>query len=234
MRVLDCKRPQCRAATEGAPRLVDHLCDDCAAHFARVRVGLDALGVPYRLDHRLVRGFDYYTRTTFEFASGALDAAQNGIGGGGRYDGLVEMLGGPPTPGIGFGIGIERLLLACDAEGVFPVDPPVLDAFVVDVAGGDVARDVTAALRQAGLRADRAFDGRSMKSQLKTADRSGARVALLVGPEEASAKVVLLKPLRGDGEQQRVPVAEVVEAVRATRPPDGGSEAPPPTRKDPS
>jgi histidyl-tRNA synthetase len=234
LRALDCKRPQCRQATEGAPRLVDHLCDDCAAHFARVRRGLDALEVPYRLDHRLVRGFDYYTRTTFEFASGALDAAQNGIGGGGRYDGLVEMLGGPPTPGIGFGIGIERLLLACDAEGVFPVDPPVLDAFVVDVAGGDVARDVTAKLRRAGLRADRAFDGRSMKSQLKTADRSGARVALLVGPDEVSDGEVILKPLRGAGEQQRVPVAGVVEAVRATRPPDGGPDLPPPTRKDPS
>ncbi len=90
-----------------------------AAHFARVRAGLDALGVAYTIDHRLVRGFDYYTRTTFEFAADALDAAQNGIGGGGRYDGLVELLGGDPTPGIGFGIGIERVLLACDAEGVF-------------------------------------------------------------------------------------------------------------------
>ena len=95
-------------------------------------------GVPYELDHRLVRGFDYYTRTTFEFASTALESAQNGIGGGGRYDGLVEMLGGPPTPGIGFGIGIERLLMACDAEGVFAVAPAPLDAFVVDMAGGRV------------------------------------------------------------------------------------------------
>ena len=118
------------------PRLVDHLCEPCAPHFARVRRGLEAVGVAYRIDHRLVRGFDYYTRTTFEFASGAIDAAQNAIGGGGRYDGLVEMLGGPPTPGIGFGMGIERLLIACDGEGVFPVDPPALDAFVVDVAGG--------------------------------------------------------------------------------------------------
>jgi histidyl-tRNA synthetase len=232
LRALDCKRPQCREVTEGAPRLIDHLCDACAAHFARVREGLEALGVPYRLDHRLVRGFDYYTRTTFEFASAALDAAQNGIGGGGRYDGLVEMLGGPPTPGIGFGIGIERLLLACDAEGVFPVDPPPLDAFVVDVTGGGVARDVTARLRAAGLRADRAFDGRSMKAQLKAADRSGARVALLVGADEADSGTVLLKPLRGDGDQHQVPVDGVVEAVRATRPPDGAPSAPVPTRKD--
>ena len=107
--------------------------------------------VPYGLDHRLVRGFDYYTRTTFEFASGAIEAAQNAIGGGGRYDGLVEMLGGPPTPGIGFGIGIERVLIACDAEGVLRRrSRRPLDAFVVDVAGGETARDLAAALRRAG------------------------------------------------------------------------------------
>ena len=220
LRSLDCKREACRTATAEAPRLADHLCDDCRAHFDRVQSGLDALGVPYRLDHRLVRGFDYYTRTTFEFASGALDAAQNGIGGGGRYDGLVAMLGGPSTPGIGFGIGIERVLLACDAEGVFPVDPPVLDAFVVDVVGGEVARDLTAALRRAGLRADRAFDGRSMKSQLKSADRSGARVALIVGPEEMASGTVSLRSLRDAGgrsadDQRVVPIADVVAAVCA-------------------
>jgi histidyl-tRNA synthetase len=214
LRVLDCKRPACRAVTAGAPSLADHLCEPCRLHFARVRTGLTALGVPYELDHRLVRGFDYYTRTTFEFASAALEAAQNGIGGGGRYDGLVEMLGGPPTPGIGFGIGIERLLLACDAEGVFPVAPVPLDAFVVDVDGGESARDLTAVLRRAGLRVDRAFDGRSIKSQLRSADRSGARVALIVGPDEVSAGTVSLRPLRGTGEQRTVARSSVVEAVR--------------------
>ncbi len=214
LRVLDCKRDACRAATEDAPALVDHLCDPCRAHFQRVVDGLDALGVGYRFDHRLVRGFDYYTRTTFEFASAALESAQNGIGGGGRYDGLVEMLGGPPTPGIGFGIGIERLLLACDAEGVFAVAPTPLDAFVVDVAGGEAARDLTAELRRAGLRADRAFDGRSLKSQMRAADRSGARVALIVGPDETVAGTVSLRPLRGAGDQVNVPRAQVIEAVR--------------------
>ncbi len=214
LRVLDCKREPCRVATGAAPHLVDHLCDDCAAHFARVREGLAALGVAFAPDHRLVRGFDYYTRTTFEFASGAIEAAQNGIGGGGRYDGLVEMLGGAPTPGIGFGIGIERVLLACDAEGVLPVAPPALDAFVVDVAGGEAARDLTAALRRAGLRADRAFDGRSMKAQMKLADRSGARLALIVGPGERAGGTVTVRPLRGGGEQRSVLSAEVVDVVR--------------------
>jgi histidyl-tRNA synthetase len=227
LRVLDCKRPECRAATAGAPRFVDYLCDACSAHFARVRDGLDALGIPYALDHRLVRGFDYYTRTTFEFSSEALESAQNGIGGGGRYDGLVETLGGPPTPGIGFGIGIERLLLACDAERVFPVDPPALDAFVVDVTGGEAARDLTAELRRAGLRADRAFDTRSMKSQLKSADRSGAVVAVIVGPDEDAVGEVTLRPLRGNGGQHRVGRGEVVDAVhRAVRREDDGA---PPT-----
>ncbi len=213
LRVLDCKRDGCRQATADAPALADHLCDPCRVHFDRVREGLEALDIPFVLDHRLVRGFDYYTRTTFEFASGALEAAQNGIGGGGRYDGLVAMLGGPPTPGIGFGIGIERLLLACDAEGVFPVDPGPLDAFVVDVTGGQAARDLTTRLRRAGLRADRAFDNRSMKSQLKSADRSGATVALIIGPDELVEGSVALRPLRVHGDQVRVALDAVVEAV---------------------
>ncbi len=214
LRALDCKREECRSATADVPHLVDHLCEPCSAHFARVRAGLEALGVPNTVDHRLVRGFDYYTRTTFEFASGAIDAAQNGIGGGGRYDGLVEMLGGPPTPGIGFGIGIERVLIACDAEGVFPAAPPALDAFVVDVAGGETARGLTAALRRAGLRADRAFDGRSMKSQMKLADRSGARLALIVGREEQAQGTVTVRPLRDGGVQRSVALAEIVDEVR--------------------
>ena len=215
LRALDCKRDACRLATDGAPGFADHLCGGCDAHFARVREGLDSQGVPYVLDHRLVRGFDYYTRTTFEFGSDALESAQNGIGGGGRYDRLAEMLGGPPTPGIGFGMGIERILLACDAEGVFAVDPPRLDAFVVDTAGGTHARDLTAALRAAGLSADRAFDDRSMKAQFKAADKSGAGWVVIVGPDEAASGTVSLRPLRGTGVQRTVPVAEAVEAVRA-------------------
>ncbi|HEY3701670.1 MAG TPA: histidine--tRNA ligase, partial [Acidimicrobiales bacterium] len=128
LRVLDCKDDACVRVTANAPRLLDSLCGPCASHFARVLEGLEALGVSYSIDHRLVRGFDYYTRTTFEFSALALEAAQNGVGGGGRYDGLVEALGGPPTPGIGFGIGIERLLQACDAEGAFPTPGSSLDA----------------------------------------------------------------------------------------------------------
>ena len=219
LRVLDCKTAECRAATEDAPHFLDHLCDPCAAHFTRVRAGLDALDVGYEIDHRLVRGFDYYTRTTFEFGADALDAAQNGVGGGGRYDGLVELLGGDATPGIGFGIGVERVLLACDAEGVFSTDAAVeaepLHAYVIDTAGGEAAVTLTAELRRAGLRADRAFDGRSMKSQIKSADRSGALVALVVGPQEVAEGTVGLRPLRADEEQRSVPRAAIVDELEA-------------------
>jgi len=214
MRVLDCKRPECRHVTAGAPKLLDHLCEDCATHLRRVQEGLGALGIPFEVDAGLVRGFDYYTRTLFEFASGAIEAAQNALCGGGRYDGLVEMLGGDPTPGIGFGMGIERVLAACDAEGVFPPDPPRLDAFVVDVTGGDAARLLTARLRESGLRVDRAFDARSMKAQMKLADRSGAAVAVIVGPKEASEGAVVVRPLRTGGDQRTVAASAVVDAVR--------------------
>ncbi|MHB8682095.1 MAG: histidine--tRNA ligase [Acidimicrobiales bacterium] len=222
LRVLDCKRPACRAVTEGAPRMVDFLDEACAAHFARVRGGLDALGIAQRLEPRLVRGLDYYTRTTFEFAAAALDVAQNAVGGGGRYNGLAEAIGGDPTPGIGFGMGIERLLLACDAEGAFAPPAPGPLAFVVDLTGGEAARDLTAELRRAGLAAERAFDGRSLKAQLRQADRSGAMVAVIVGPDELAAGTVQLRPLRG-GEQEAVARRDIVERVAGL----AGGQAPP-------
>ena len=220
LRVLDCKRPECRAVTDKAPRMVDFLDEACAAHLARVRAGLDALEIEHSLDPRLVRGLDYYTRTTFEFADTALESAQNAVGGGGRYDGLAEAIGGGATPGIGFGIGIERLLLACDAEGVFDPVAPVPDVFVVDLTGGEVARDLTDQLRRAGLAAERAFDDRSLKSQLRQADRSGARVAVVVGPSEVDRGQVQVKDLRG-GAPERVlergaVVAELASGLGAT------------------
>jgi histidyl-tRNA synthetase len=191
-----------------------------------VRAGLDALGVAHRIEPRLVRGLDYYTRTTFEFAGLALAAAQNAIGGGGRYDGLAEAIGGEPTPGIGFGIGIERLLMACDAEGCFAVDPPAADAFVMDITRGDGAgshaRNLVDELRRAGLVALRAYDGRSPKSQMKQADKSGARFAVIIGDEELANGVVTVRPLRregdrdGDrnGEQETVKRQELVTRLR--------------------
>jgi histidyl-tRNA synthetase len=215
MRVLDSKRPITIAAIADAPRITDRLSDEGVAHFERVQAGLTALGIPYRLEPRLVRGLDYYTHTTFEFVSGALDAAQSTIGGGGRYDGLVESLGGPATPGIGFGSGIERTLLTCDAEGVFPAPEDRVEVYVVDTAGGDTARDLSVELRRAGIAAERAFDGRSMKSQMKSAGRSGASLVLIVGSDELADGTVTVRHMSGDHEQVRVERGAVATTVAA-------------------
>jgi histidyl-tRNA synthetase len=214
LRVLDTKRPEDAQVVAAAPRIAEFLSDASAAHFERVRAGLDAVGVAHTEAPLLVRGLDYYRRTTFEFAATALDAAQNAVGGGGRYDGLAEDLGGPPTDGIGFALGVDRILLACDAEGVFGAPEPLLDTFVVDVVDGAAARDVTHELRAAGISSDRRFGGGSMKSQMKGAGRSGARWAVIVGEDEAAAAQVTLRPLRGEGEQRRVARDELVTELR--------------------
>jgi histidyl-tRNA synthetase len=156
-----------------------------------------------------VRGLDYYRRTIFEFQGGTLDSAQNALGGGGRYDGLVEALGGPATPGVGFALGVDRTLLACDDEGVFAADPVVLDAFVVDVTGGLEAAALTAELRAAGFAVDRGYDNRSMKAQMKLANRSAARFALIIGDDELAAGTVLVKPMHGEGEQVAIARSEI-------------------------
>lgn len=202
LRVLDCKREPCRSVRERAPRLVDALCEDCEVHFARVLAGLDALGITYVRDDFLVRGMDYYIRTTFEFASLVLDAAQNAVGGGGRYDGLAAALGGPETPGVGFGSGIERVLLAADAEGL-DLDAARLDVFVIDLTDGAVARDLTHELRRHGVSAERAFESRSMRAQMRVADRSGAKLALIVGADELAANRVTVRALFGDASRQQ-------------------------------
>lgn len=214
LRVLDSKRPEDAALVAAAPTMVDHLSDEDGAHFEQVRAGLDALQIPYRLAPRLVRGLDYYTRTTFEFAADALDAAQNAVGGGGRYDGLVADLGGPAVAGVGFALGVDRILLACDAEATFGPPAPAVEVFVVCTVGGTEGLVLTETLRRAGIGADRAFDGRSMKSQMKAADRSGATVALIVGSQELEAATVGLRPLRRGGEQTSVARTELVPAVQ--------------------
>lgn len=204
LRVLDAKVEEWQDVIERAPQLTEHLGDAAREHFEQVQAGLDALGIAHELAPRLVRGFDYYTSTTFEFASDALDAAQNAVGGGGRYDQLAEEMGGPPTPGIGFGIGIERVLIACDSEGVLgSVSTPALDAFVIDGLGDRTASLVLASLREAGLRADRAYGDRSVKAQWKMADRSRAAYGVMIAPAEAARGTVAVKDLVS-GEQVEV------------------------------
>ncbi len=213
LRVLDSKRETDAPLVAAAPRIAEFYSDEAAAHFEAVQTGLRAVGVPFVIDSSLVRGLDYYRRTTFEYQGLTLDSAQNALGGGGRYDGLVESLGGPATAGIGFALGLDRTLLACDDEGVFPAPSAGVDVFVVDTTGGSEALDITTALRRAGIRADRAYEGRSMKSQMKVADRSGAAIALIVGTDELAQGVVTLRPLRGEDRQYPVPRAELIESV---------------------
>ena len=215
LRVLDCKKEPCRLVVSGAPRQLDHLCDECASHFARVTEGLEALSIPFTLQPLLVRGLDYYTRTTFEYAGTGLESAQNALGGGGRYDGLVAAMGGPDTPAVGFALGVERILLALEAESATPAAPAPLDAFVVDFSGGSAARDLTARLRSEGLRVDRAFDNRSPKAQFKAADRSGARLALILGPDEVAAGTCGIKDLHKGGDQVTVAQDDLVGHIRA-------------------
>ncbi len=213
LRVLDSKREPDQKLIAAAPRIADFYSPDAAAHFDAVQVGLTDLAVPFTIDSKLVRGLDYYRRTTFEFQGGTLDSAQNALGGGGRYDGLVESLGGPPTHGIGFALGLDRTLLACDDEGAFAAPDNSVDVFVVDTTGGREALRITSELRASSIAADRAYENRSMKSQMKAADRSGARVAVIVGSNELEAGTVVVRPLRGEDEQRAVPRDTLVQAV---------------------
>ena len=199
LRTFDCKVESCRSVLDEAPRIVDHLCPECRDHFDTVLALVQRAGLEPHLDFRLVRGLDYYTRTTFEFSSDRL-GAQSGVGGGGRYDGLVEQIGGPPTPGVGWGSGLERIALATPDR-----EPPAsgLDVFVVSFA--DEARatafGIAQDVRGAGLAADLDLAGRSPKGQLKQAGRSGAAWAVLVGLDDLAPGLVRLRGMDGGGEE---------------------------------
>jgi histidyl-tRNA synthetase len=218
LRTFDCKEEGCRRVMRDAPVITDHLCDPCAEHFAGVREGLAEEGVAYDVDPRLVRGLDYYTRTAFEFASGVLSPAQATVCGGGRYDGLAEVLGGPPTPGIGFGLGLERVLLAMGEEGVGLPASEGAAVFVVAIGGTAAAgRELVRGLRASGVPATSAFEDRPLKAQLRMADRSGARFAAILGEREIAEGAVTLRRL-ADGAQETVPIADVASRVGRTDP----------------
>ncbi|MDT7618030.1 MAG: histidyl-tRNA synthetase [Pseudonocardiales bacterium] len=211
LRVLDDKRPEVRAMTADAPLLLDHLSDVSAEHHAAVLAHLDDLGVAYTVNPRMVRGLDYYTKTTFEFVHDGL-GAQSGIGGGGRYDGLMATLGGQALSGIGYGIGVDRTLLACRAEGLAPWSEARCEVFGVPL--GDAARRrlvvLAAQLRTAGVRVDLSYGGRGLKGAMKSADRSGARFALVLGDRDIEAGTVGVKDLVS-GDQQAVALDAVVD-----------------------
>jgi histidyl-tRNA synthetase len=210
LRLLDSKDPAMAALNDAAPRITDHLCEACAAHFASVKAHLDALGVPYRVEPGLVRGLDYYTRTAFEYYVAGREGQQQALGGGGRYDGLVALLGGKPTPGIGFGLGLDRvaLVLAEQAGG----EPPVAQGPLAVVVGADpedtVSRlRVATELRAAGLRVRADLARRKLGRQLEAAGKDGAHFAVIVGDELAQGDVQLRDLLAGT--QKVVPVADL-------------------------
>ena len=217
LRVFDCKVDGPTPLVQEAPLISDHLCQACAEHFAAVRNGLDAFGVAFVHDPRLVRGLDYYTRSTFEFVSGALSQAQATVCGGGRYDGLAEVLGGPPTPGVGFALGLDRTLVAIDAEGAERPSVRPVACFVVTIGSeaAGVGTRVVDDLRTAGIPAETAYEDRPLKAQLKMADRSGAAYAVILGEREVSAGVATLRRL-SDGEQDEVPIDDVVNWLSRT------------------
>jgi histidyl-tRNA synthetase len=207
LQVFDVKTPAVREALESAPKIGESLCDECREHFDAVRAQLDRAGVPYVVDPVLVRGLDYYSRTTFEFL-GPDENANSAICGGGRYDGLIEQIGGPATPAIGFGAGIERLLLALENEQI-QVPAPALDVFVV---GGDGStRDdvlaIVGELRSVGLATDTDYAGRSLKGQLTQAGRSGAAAVVVVGAADATIR-------RAGAEDVTVGLGDVVATLR--------------------
>ncbi|MCX6345931.1 MAG: histidine--tRNA ligase [Armatimonadetes bacterium] len=214
LRMLDCKVPECKALLVGAPKMSDHLCEDCSGHFAKVQGYLTKFGIDFILDPSLVRGFDYYTKTAFEFVSGEL-GAQNAIGGGGRYDNLVREVGGSETPGIGFGLGLDRLAMTLDLLGV---ELPVRDGITAFVAGlGEVgheaAVELVRSLRMEGIPTDMDYTGRSLKAQMKVANKLKARYVVILGEDEIRAVVATVRDMK-TSEQNSVPMMDLAKALK--------------------
>jgi len=213
LRLFDDKRPEIKDAMAKAPLLIDYLNESSREHFAQVKKYLDVLGISYTLNPRMVRGLDYYTGTTFEFVHELL-GAQSGIGGGGRYDGLMAELGGQSLSGIGFGLGVDRALLAAEAEGVINENAFVSDLFIIPLgdAGKEMAMKIAGELRSAGKSVEVAFGDRALKGAMKGADKSGARYVIVLGDSEISSATVELKEMK-TGATSSVTIASLLEAI---------------------
>ena len=204
LRVLDCKNPVCKELTENAPAMIDSLCEECREHFDTVTDGLNRIGADIRVDNRLVRGLDYYTKTAYEILAGEL-GAQNAMCGGGRYDNLAEAIGGPHVPGVGFASGIERIVITMEGQNAYPGEAPKTDVYVVTATPG-ASTDAAALvhdLRRAALSADMDFTGRAMKAQMKHASQIGARFVCILGEDEIKSGTVGIKDMT-TGEQESV------------------------------
>jgi len=215
LRILDCKVPTCQAAVKDAPLLMDHLCEDCQTHFTGLKQSLEAFEVPFVVDPRIVRGLDYYTKTAFEIVSENI-GAQSTVCGGGRYDGLVEDVGGPRTPGVGFGLGIERLILTLEAEGVAFPEPEPTQVFIVIL--GDAPKltglGILKHLRDSGIKSEFDHLNRSLKAQMRYADKLGARYTLILGEEELKSREVTVKNMQ-TSDQETVKIDGVADYIAA-------------------
>jgi histidyl-tRNA synthetase len=214
LRLLDCKQPSCRRIAKAAPRSVDHLCTECQTHFNRLGSYLEHLKIPFTVNHHLVRGLDYYTRTVFEIQP-AGGGAQSTLGGGGRYDDLIEELGGKPTPAIGFAAGMERIILNLKKQGVPVPNPPGLQVLIA--SKGDEARDesirLASRLRQAGISAATATGSKSLKAQMRQANSLGVRYAVIVGDEEVKTGTATVRDM-ANARQKTVPVGDLPGLLR--------------------
>ena len=215
MRILDCKSPVCSEIAKDAPKILDYLCDDCSAHFEKLKAILDAHEIAYTVNPKIVRGLDYYTRTVFEFISTDI-GAQGTVCGGGRYDGLVSQLGGQPTPALGFGMGLERLILVMEKLGIKFMDPVTPDIYIAPM--GDKAQlfasKLAAELRNAGYKADYDIVGRGLKPQMRYADKVGAKFVVVLGDNELETGDVKIKNMR-TGEQTDAKLDGFVKSLEA-------------------
>jgi histidyl-tRNA synthetase len=213
--MLDCKKPSCTPFHAAAPMLIDYLCDPCREHHARVKAGLRAVGLDFVENPRLVRGLDYYTRTAFEYWHQDLEGAQNALGGGGRYDGLAEVLGNEPTPGVGFAMGYDRVVLALERAGA-AVSGDVVEVYLIPAVEGadkvvfEAARD----LRREGRSAVIDHSTRSLKARMRQAQKVGSPAVVIVGEEELGAGTVTVRDM-ASGEQLAVPAARLIDQVDA-------------------
>ncbi len=214
MRILDCKKDAEKSYMKDAPKITDCLCDECSDHFQKLQKHLTKAGVKFELDPRLVRGLDYYTKTAFEVKYSPL-GAQSAVAGGGRYDGLIEEMGGNPTPAVGFATGLERVLLALEKQGLLPDKNRSVDVYVVALgeAAQEEAFKLVMDLRDAGFSAAVDYAGRSMKAQMKQANKLGAKFAAIMGDDELSEGVVMLRDMAGS-EQEKVPVTELISKLK--------------------
>ena len=213
MRILDCKSETCKELVQGAPMMLDYLCDDCRRAFEELKANLTSMGIEYTVDPGIVRGLDYYTKTAFEFVTTKI-GAQGTVCGGGRYDHLVEELGGPPIPGVGFGLGIERLIMLMEANNVYFPEENKVDVFIAVM--GDAAKafglKLCRELRLKGVVAEMDTLARNIKGQFKYADRLGARYTLVIGEDELAKGVVSLKDM-AKSEQREIKIEDIYKEI---------------------